>query len=846
MLVDRYRQKRRFDRTTEPEGGSPDPAQPLRFAVQKHDASRLHFDLRLEVDGVLKSWAVPKGPSFEPGDRRLAMMVEDHPFDYRTFEGVIPAGEYGGGTVMLWDEGVYSAPDARSREEAEEKVRAGLAKGHVAVVLAGSKLEGLWDLVHIRGRGGEENAWLLTRRGDDAGTPADDDAIDRSVASGRTMAEIAEQADRTWRRVDPPDDAPEAPFPDDLKPMLAHSADEAFDDPRWLFEIKWDGYRILAFVHDGRVELRSRGAKDYTSAYAAIADDLGRLGVDAVLDGEVVAFDEDGRSDFQLLQQHGSSPAERLAYVAFDLLHLRGRSLLRLPLARRKELLRELVTEDLPRVRYADHVEGDGVAFAAAATGLGLEGVMAKKLDSTYLPGKRTRTWLKIKTTQRREALIGGFTEPRGGRKHVGAVLLGVRDDGDELRYIGHTGAGGGEAEHRALRTALDALERPSSPFTSRPRPNAPVHWVEPSLSCEVAYTEETADGKLRHPIFLRLLSSPEPEPEAEPEPQPDAAGAPGASSGRSGRRPAGSRKSRRDRTLEIGGEELTITNWDKPYWPDDGITKGDLVEYYLDVAEVMVPYLRDRPESLHRFPDGIGGKHFFHKDMRGTAPSFARTTRVTSEADGSTIEYLVCDDAVTLAYMAGLGCIEIHPWNSRVAEEGRPDWCVLDFDPFDSNPYTEVVEAARSLHRICERAGIPSYPKTSGATGLHVYIPLGALYPYEQARQFGEALAHLVNDELPATTTLERSPSKRGGRIYLDYLQNRRGQTLAAPYSVRPRRGATVSTPLTWGEVTKRLDPARYTLRNLRRRLDRKGDLFAGVLGDGIDLAAVLEALSG
>ncbi len=294
---------------------------------------------------------------------------------------------------------------------------------------------------------------------------------------------------------------------------------------------------------------------------------------------------------------------------------------------------------------------------------------------------------------------------------------------------------------------------------------------------------------------------------------------------------------------MEIGGRELVISNWEKPYWPDDGITKGDLVAYYLDVAETILPYLRDRAESLHRFPGGIAGKSFFHKDMKGAAPAWARTVRLSSGDDGATIEYLVCDDALTLAYMAGLGCIEIHPWNSRVAEEGRPDWCVIDFDPLE-NPYTEVVEAARCLHRICDGAGIPTYPKTSGATGLHVYIPLGARYPYEQSRQFGEALAHLVNDELPATTTLERSPRKRGGRIYLDYLQNRRGQTLAAPYSVRPRPGGTVSAPLAWSEVTRRLDPGRFTMATMRRRLDRKGDLFDGVLGEGIDLAAALAAL--
>ena len=826
MSIDRYRKKRRFDRTSEPEGGRPSEAEPLRFVVHKHAASRLHYDLRLELDGVLKSWAVPKGPSVDPADRRLAMMVEDHPFDYRDFEGLIPESEYGGGTVMLWDEGFYSAPGAADRAAAEVALRAGLAKGHVAFVLAGEKLRGAWDLVHIRSSGKEDNAWLLIKKDDEDASRDDVGAADRSARSGRSMAEIAESREPSESRVKPPPEAPERPFPDEFVPMLARQVDEPFDDPDWLFEIKWDGFRMAALLRDGTTSLRSRGGKDSTKAYPAIATELAALAVDAVIDGELVALDDEGRARFQLLQRHAREPAERLCYIAFDLLHLEGRSLLRLPLRQRKELLRGLVGTDLPHVRYADDVVGEGVAFATAAAELGLEGVMAKRANSVYQPGKRSASWLKIKTRQRREVVIGGFTEPRGSRRHLGAVLMGI-DGADGLRYVGHVGASGGDRELRSLRRALAALERPTSPFTTRPRANAPVHWVEPTLRCDVEFGEETAGGKLRQPVMLGLAADPERATETSRAPK---------------RR---TKPQDGGRTLVIDGHELVISNWDKSYWPEDGITKGDLVEYYLAVSATMLPYLRDRPQSLNRFPNGYRGHHFYQKDMAGKAPEWARIAEIESGSDGSTVSYLVCDDARTLAYMAGLGCIEVHPWNSRLPATDLPDWCVIDFDPAD-NAFAEVVEAARCLHRICDRAGIPSVPKTSGATGLHVYIPLGARYEDALVRHFAATLARLVQAELPATTTLERTRRKRGGRIYIDHLQNRRGQTLAAPYSVRPRPGATVSTPLAWSEVTRRLDPTRHTLRTMPGRLERKGDLFADVLGRGADVERALHELSG
>jgi bifunctional non-homologous end joining protein LigD len=794
--------------------------------VQKHAASRLHYDFRLETDGVLKSWAVPKGPSLNPHDKRLAIMVEDHPLDYRTFEGVIPAGNYGAGTVMVWDEGTYQPLGATGRKDADKAVQEGLKKGRLSVVLYGHKLQGEFSLVKLRR--GEENAWLLLKKTDDWASDVDVTDEELSVKSGRSLDEIAgDKATRvrrsragTWRTVKrrprkiAVSDAPAAPMPHRIKAMLATLVDEPFDRAGWLFELKWDGYRAIAEVRGDEVKLYSRNHKPFEERFAPLVESLRRLGHEAVLDGEIVVIDDQGRSDFQLLQNYQKTGQGRLRYYAFDLLYLDGRDLRRLPLRRRKALLEKLLA-DQPDVLLSEHVERQGVAFFEAAVARGLEGIIAKHAGSPYREGVRGPEWLKIKSRQRQEAVIGGFTEPRGSRNDLGALLLGVYE-GDDLVYIGHTGGGFDTAALADMRARLEPLIQRACPFRARPKTNAPPHWVVPQLVCEVTFQEWTQDAKMRQPIFLGLREDKAPK------------------------------KVRRETSLPVTDmpSAPTLTHLEKVYWPDEGYTKGDLIAYYREVAPVILPYLRDRPQSLHRHPNGIAGASFFQKDVgKQPPPAWVKTIALPSGSGGKKVTYLLCQDERSLLYLANLGCIEINPWNSRVRALDRPDYLIIDLDP-EAAPFARVLEAAKAVRKALDEAGAVSLCKTSGKRGLHIFVPLGARYDYEQARQFAEIVARLVHERLPRSTSVVRSPSLRQGRVYLDYLQNARGQTLAAPYSVRPSPGATVSTPLHWREVRRGLDPSRFTFKTTPARLAKVGDLWEPILKDGIDLADCLERL--
>ncbi|MFL5339649.1 MAG: DNA ligase D [Gemmataceae bacterium] len=842
MSLAKYKQKRQFDRTPEPRGQRKRARGPLRFVVQKHAASHLHYDFRLELDGALKSWAVPKGPSLNPADKRLAMMVEDHPLDYRTFEGIIPEGNYGAGSVIIWDEGTYCSRQSPDRIESERLLRDGLHRGHLSFVLNGTRLKGEFSLVKLQR--GQPNAWLLVKKGDEFATIDVVTEDGRSVVSGRDLSEVAagtpakvrrsrKSAGRSKAKAKLP--AATAPLKPRhvVKPMLATLVEAPFDRAGWLFEVKWDGYRAIAEVRRGAVALYSRNQLSFERRFAPIVESLRKLGHDAVLDGEVVAVDEKGRSRFQLLQNYQKTGQGALRYIVFDLLSLDGRDLRREPLTSRKERLRKLVNK-LPNVLLSEHVEEEGIAFFQAAVAQGLEGIMAKDGASPYREGARGGEWLKIKTRQRQEAVIGGFTEPRGSRQDLGALVLGVYD-GDELVYIGHTGGGFNTGSLADVRARLQPLMRRSCPFAKKPKTNAPVHWVEPELVCEVLFQEWTEDGRMRQPIFVGLREDKSARDVRREEPH--------------GVRPAAGPKPRRSsqRTKTASGEkgEPTLTNLGKVYWPKEGYTKGDLIEYYRAAAPVILPYLRDRPLSLHRHPNGIDGPSFFQKDVsERPPPTWVETATLRSETRGE-ITYVLCQDARSLLYVANLGCIELNPWNARAGSPDEPDYLVIDLDPEDIS-FTHVVEAAVVVRKTLEGAGAECYCKTSGKRGLHVFVPLGARYSHDQARQFAEIVATLVHAKLPRTTSVVRSPAQRQGRVYLDFLQNRRGQTLAAPYSVRPYAGATVSAPLKWMEVRKGLDPGKFTIRTMARRLDQVGDLWEPVLGEGIDLPACLERLAG
>jgi len=842
-----YRDKRRFDETPEPKGGRSSAASGLRFVVQKHQASHLHYDFRLEVDGVLKSWAVPKGPSLDPTQKRLAMHVEDHPFDYRDFEGTIPPGNYGAGTVMVWDQGEVTGVSAADRKGSEKELRDGLQAGRLSFMLHGEKLRGEFSLVRLA-KGGEKS-WLLIKKRDEHATENDVLEQDRSVVTGRSLEEISHgkappKGKATAKPLTAEKPLPKAQGSKFVSPMLATLVDEPFDRPGWIFEIKWDGYRAIAETTSRSIRLYSRNHKSFEERFAPVVVALRSLKRTAVLDGEIVALDEHGRSSFQLLQNYQKTGQGRLQFAVFDLLKLDRKDLRKKPLLERKAILADLV-KSVPGIMLSEHVAENGTAFFEAAREQGLEGVIGKDGASPYREGTRSGEWVKIKTHQRQEAVIGGYTEPRGGRTDLGALVLGVYEGGD-LVYIGHTGGGFNAGSLADVRKRLEKLVRKTCPFKEKPATNAPAEWVAPKLVCEVKFQEWTEDGRMRQPIFIGLREDKDPLSVKRERPQ----AVRGAKSkatpakGKKSSRPAVARKKVTGRDSIAKSSEPNLTNLQKLYWPDDGITKGDLIEYYREVSEFILPHLRDRPQSLNRHPNGIKGPNFYQKDVsRQPPPEWVETVDLHSESTNENVKFIVCQNKESLLYIANLGCIELNPWHSRLGSLDNPDYLLIDLDP-QGQPFDEVVRAAQTVRKKLDSADLPSLCKTSGKRGLHLVLPLGAKYVYEEVRQFAELVANLVNAEMPETTSVVRSPAKRRNKIYLDFLQNSRGQTVAAPYSVRPAPGATVSTPLKWSEVKMGMDPTKFTIKTTMRRLAKVGDLWKPVLGRGVDLAVALQRL--
>ena len=814
MALREYRRKRAFDETPEPRPGPSPAAAPgrLSFVVHKHQARHLHYDLRLEHAGVLKSWAVPKGPSLDPRDKRLAIQVEDHPLAYKDFQGRIPEGQYGAGLVEIWDEGDYSPGPGPGGESGEAAVEAGLAKGHLDLVFHGRKLTGPFTLIHLKGRGPKDNQWLLFKRRDAArpgpGAPPET-GPDGSTRRGSSRPPSLKALGLL--------DAPRGPFPGSLEPMLATLVDAPFDRPGWSFEVKWDGFRALAVTGAGRASLVSRNGKPLGERFRPIAAALAGMPAQAVLDGEIVAVDDRGRPVFQDLQDARRAGADgRLRYYVFDVLQIGGRDLRPLPLERRRAVLTKVLPPS-PVVRLSDAVEARGRDFFRAAAAIGLEGIVAKDLAAPYRPGERTRSWLKIKARRRQEAVIAGFTRSQASRRRLGALVLGVYR-GRDLVYIGHVGTGFGEETLKDLEARLRPLVTAASPFAEPPETNEPVTWVRPRLVAEIEFAEWTAEGLLRQPAFLGLRDGKDPRrverEEASPDPSPARAAA---------------LRSR-----------VELVHLDKVFWPGEGLTKGDVVDYYAAMANRILPYLKGRPQALNRHPDGIAGPSFFQKNLTRDAPPWVRTVEVASESRGRPIRYLVCDNRDTLLYEANLGAIEINVWSSSLPHLDAPDYVVLDFDPLETS-FGAAVEAVRAAKEVLDEMELPAYCKTSGATGLHVYIPLRPRYGYDQSRELARLICLVVNRRHPDLTSLERSPGKRRGRIYLDYLQNRKGATMAAPYALRPVPGATVSTPLDWREVTARLDPADFDIRTAPRRAARRPDPWRNFFQDRVDLARAL-----
>ncbi len=846
--LERYREKRDPQRTPEPFG----PARPVPsgasrlFVVQKHAARRLHWDFRLELGGTLRSWAVPKGPSYDPADKRMAVEVEDHPIEYADFEGTIPAGNYGAGAVIVWDRGTWRAVGGDPEE--------GLAKGKLVFELSGYKLRGEWTLVRTRRAQGGKQEWLLIKHKDATAGPR---AVpEESVLSGRLLEEVAsgvnraESAIREARRLG----AKARPLgPADERPMLAETRDAPFSGDGWLFELKYDGYRLVARRAGTRVTLRYRSGDEATALFPEVAKAVEMLPADAVLDGEVVVLGPDGRPSFQALQQRAQlSRADDVArasierpatFFAFDLLAVADLDLRSLPLADRKRLLASIVPR-LGPVRFADHVEARGEDLWKEVEARGLEGIVAKRADSPYRSGARSPAWQKIPVARTGDFAVVGFTRPRGARAAFGALLLAVRE-GDGWRFAGSVGSGFTERQLEELHARLAPRVRASPPRGlvpphPSPLPRAagdrvkgdPSGWVDPELVVEVRFKEWTEDGLLRHPVFVRVRDDKRVE-EAVAQGLPREESPPVAAPG-----PARGAK-RPDRRVEASNPE-------KVFFPADGITKGDVVAYYREIAPYMLPFLKDRPLVLTRYPDGIDGKSFFQKDAPEWSPDWIRTIRIRSEEAGRDLDHFLVDDAEGLAWIANLGTIPIHVWSSRAGALERPDWCVVDLDPKEA-PFVHVIRIARALHDLCGEIGLPCYPKTTGQKGLHVLVPLGAQLTHEQSRSLGELLARAVEAELPDISTTARAVGSRGGRVYLDFLQNGYGKTIAAPYAVRPRPGAPVSTPLRWSEVGARLDPARFTIRTVPARARKLGkDPLLPVLAEKPDLLAALERLRG
>lgn len=911
MGLSLYRKKRAFNRTPEPQSGKSSGRQ-LRFVVQKHQASRLHYDFRLEMDGVLKSWAVPKGPSLNPADKRLAMMVEDHPYDYKDFEGVIPKGNYGAGTVIVWDAGTYTTIDGAGDKAAQERsLLKQLREGSVKVLLKGKKLKGEFALVKTKGMG--ENAWLLIKHKDKYASDSDITLRDESVISNKTIEKVAlkpgkvykspretagrssvKKAKRTVKKSKEENDqegtsiamilkkAPAAPFPKTMSPMLATLVDEPFDDEDWEYEIKWDGYRTLAFKKPDSITLLSRNGKMFNEKFYPVFDALQEWDTEAVIDGEIVAVDSKGISRFNELQNWRSEADGQLLYYIFDVLWYKGRTLTGLPLSERMQVLKSIMPADNDLIRMGFSIVGRGLEFFATAQKMGLEGIIAKRLGSTYLPGIRTRDWLKIKTQQRQEVIIVGYTHNEGSPKLFSSLLLGVYNKG-KLCYAGKVGTGFNDKMQRDImkqlkplivkRSPLQEIPDYNKPSRFRPHPpHADATWLKPRLVCEIAFTEVTEDGVFRHPSFkgmredkaaTEVVREQEQPVEKVTKPKNGAvkkrkvkadtkkAASRQVVAKRALVAPAAQKKrstllnpTEKTQTRSINGRDLQFTNLDKMFWREDKITKRDLLNYYYRAAPYMLPFIKDRPQSLYRFPDGYKGKSFYQKDVTGKVPGWEATYLYHSEGDNEDKHFLVAEDEASLLFMVNFGCIEINPWSSTVKKPDHPDWCLLDLDPGAKTTFNKVIDAANVIHDLLESIGVPSFPKTSGSTGMHIYIPLGKKYTYEQSKEFARIIVTAVQDEAGSFTSIERPVNERGGKLYLDFLQNRPQATLAAPYSVRPRPKATVSMPLHWEEVKHGLKMQDFTLKNVPSLLEERAGIFKPVLGKGIDMLIALKRL--
>ncbi len=860
--VDRYKEKRDFTRTPEPSGerGEEAPRGARRFVVQKHAARRTHFDLRLEIAGALASWAVPKGPSADPETKRLAVHVEDHPLDYGDFEGVIPKGEYGAGSVIIWDRGRYEPTgDTADSEEALER---GVRSGKLEFNLYGERLRGRWTLVRMKGTEGEDN-WLLIKKKDLYAEPGEPEGlVERyldSVVSGRGLDDPALGTGTAAA-----EDADAERPPIDVRPMLAQRSETLPEGEAWCFELKVDGIRAIVWGRpSGAVHVYSRRGGRLEAAFPEVAETTEllarRSGREFVLDGEIVAARPEGGPRFEDLQprfnlreaaeiarESRRQPAEM---YAFDLLWLDGEDLRDTPLSERKERLRQLLKSSGHRLHYVGHDVASGTAMRDRARRESWEGVVAKRLKSRYRSGERTQDWLKVKELLRQEFVVVGWTDPQGGRTGFGALVLGYHAEGEQgrvLRAAGRVGSGFTHDDLQRISERLSELAQDETPLIEVPDDLADSHWVRPELVAEVKFQEWTNDDRLRQPVFLGLRADVDPQlvvregRAAEPVKGPPVT--------RSAELESliqtleALERAGEDGDVTVEGRRLKVTNLSKVFWPDIGGTKGELLRYYASVAPAILPVVEGRPLTLERYPNGITAEMFYQQRVLAAVPEGVRT--VTLELEGEEVERVIGGDLYTLLYTAQLAAISQHVWPSRLGTLEDMDYSVLDLDPGEGVPFSAVREVALAVREQMERLGLRGYPKTSGASGIHIVIPLQAGTSYETGRLLAELVANLVARSNPDLSTVQRVVSKRGARVYLDFLQNRRGSTVASAYSVRPRPGATVSVPLGWSELEKDLGPEDFNIRTMEERLQEVGDIWVTSRTDANDVREVLELL--
>jgi bifunctional non-homologous end joining protein LigD len=879
--LNEYAAKRTFTATPEPRPAVAAAGNgPLLFVVQQHSARRLHYDFRLECDGVLKSWAVPKGPALDPAEKRLAVQTEDHPYDYASFEGVIPPGQYGAGEVIVWDCGVYSPDESgatwfHDRETAEHEVREGLAKGKLGFLLRGEKLKGSFALVRTK----DAKQWLLIKHKDRFAVPDDVTAQNHSVLSGVAVEDLKAVPVRQIPAAQLVPSGKVEAMPARLAPMLAETGDAAFNKPDWMWEPKLDGYRVLAFIDERGVKLRSRRGLELAGQFPRLAAELGKQAVNGmIVDGEIVAFDASGKPSFGALQDRAQLKTQReiaaadqntpVGFYAFDLVHFAGVDLRKSPYRdRRRYLAQCLLPSSLVKLVHAME---DGIALQAAALASGFEGVIGKRQDSRYEAGRRSSSWLKIKPMHSADFVIGGYTRGKGSRTALGAVLVGYRDKG-KLRYASHVGSGFDERTLAQARKRLEPLQRRTCPFAETPELNGPTTWVEPQIVAEVSFQSWTDDMHLRAPVFVRLRDDVDPKAVRR--------GNPG-SAPRATRSPAGPveeivaqlEDAKTTFTLAVGVHKIRLTHLDRVYWPADAalkqqaLTKRDLLRYFALVSPYMLPHLADRPLTMIRMPDGIRGQRFFQKHWEQERPEFVETITVFSEHKDERHDYLLCNNLPTLLWLAQSGTLEFHVWHSRAkpGSDARskstdyvtslesleasvlnyPDYVAFDIDPYiysgkeasGAEPELNTVAFEKGkavafwLRELLQSMSLEAIVKTSGKTGLHVFVPIRRTIDFDVARHVSELVGRHLMRQHPKDITMEWSVPKRTGKIFMDYNMNVRGKTLNVAYSPRGEVGAPVSMPLTWEELAG-AHPLDFRITNAPQRLAQTGDRWRDAL---------------